>query len=140
MYNNLNYGYVQPMGQFGFMPNYQQQQQPQQQAQQPHTNKIYVSGIEGARLYNTPANSDCILLDNDNPILYQKIVDGNGHFDVKVFDIVPHEEKSASETQTIDTSKFVSVAEFEALKGKFEGLENKIKERASYVSGTTRAN
>ena len=60
--------------------------------QQSTTNKIYVSGVEDVKSKMIPAGSDFIFLDNDKPILYQKVVDSSGHFEIKTFDIVPHKE------------------------------------------------
>ena len=74
-----------------------------------------------------PANSDFIFLDNDKPILYQKTVDSKGQFEVKAFEI---NEIKAQDNQkqpdTINLSNYVTLTEFEALKGQIDELKNKI--------------
>ena len=89
-YSN-NYPYDMPYG-YNSMPVYNppvQNQIPQQNTAT-STNKIFVNGIEDVRNRSLAPNSDFMFLDNDKPLLYQKIVDAKGQFEVKVFDIVPH--------------------------------------------------
>ena len=50
-----------------------------------NTNKIYVNGEDDARNRWLPPNSDYIFLDNDKAIIYQKIVDSKGQFEIKAF-------------------------------------------------------
>ena len=77
-----------------------------------NTNKIFVNGIDDVRSRILPPNSDYTFLDNDKPILYQKVVDAKGQFEVKVFDIVPHKDTPV-ETPTVDLSKYVLRTDFE---------------------------
>ena len=121
-YSNMyGYNYGQPY-------NYQMPSYTPTQAQT-NTNKIYVSGIDDAKKRPLPSNSDFILLDNDKPILYQKLVDGTGQFEIKVFDIVPHVE------QTEDMPGYVLKDEFETLKNKLTEIETKLLKGDS-VDGT----
>lgn len=85
-----------------------------------NTNKIYVNGIEDAKNRPLPQNSDYIFLDNDKAIIYQKIVDANGKFEMKVFDIVPHKDEVAKPTE------YVTRADFNALQCEFCELKNKL--------------
>ena len=87
-----------------------------------NTNKIYVNGIEDVRNKSLPANSDYIFLDNDKALLYQKVVDSKGQFDVKAFDIVPHVEKE----QPVEQSGYVSKTEFIAVQNKINALESEL--------------
>lgn len=99
MYQNFGYPFnnnfsmptaTQP---YGYPMQPQMQQPPQQQpAQQNNTNIVYVNGIDDVRSRQLPANSNFVFLDNDNPIIYRKTVDGQGRMAVEVFDIVPHKE------------------------------------------------
>ena len=68
-----------------------------------------------------------LFVDNDKPLLYQKIVDGKGQFEIKTFDICPH-NASEDEKQAglIDLSNYVNKSEFEALKGEINDIKNKI--------------
>ena len=102
--------------------NYAPQTQPQQQQPaQINTNKIYVTGIEGAKAKQLPPNSDFILLDNDKPLLYRKTVDATGKMEIKTFKISEYTEtEAAPATQAVDMSQFVSVDEF-------KGVQNEIK-------------
>ena len=121
-YNNAPYNYT---------PNYTNYNQPAQNtvAQIPtntNTNKIFVNGIEDVKSMRLPANSDYAFLDNDKPILYQKVVDNKGQFEVKVYDIVPHKE------ERIPTTEY-------ALKTDFDKLTNELKvlkEQIAKLGGT----
>lgn len=122
-----NYSFQNPYQQFN--PNLtQQQSQPQnQQSSATNTNKIFVSGIDDVKSKPLSANSDFIFLDNDKPILYQKTVDSKGQFEVKAFEI--HEikpQEKQKEDNSINLSNYVTLTEFEALKGQIDELKNKI--------------
>ena len=128
MYNN------NPYQNFGYMgyntPNYApptynaQPQPPQQIPPQTNTNKIYVSGIDDVRGRFFPPNSDYIFLDNDKPILYQKVVDSKGQFEVKAFTITPY---SAQESQSqIDMSGYAKQEQIEALRQEINAIKDKI--------------
>lgn len=93
---------------------------PQPMTQQTNTNKIYVTGIEDVRNRALPTGSDYVFLDNDKPLLYQKIVDSKGQFDVKIFDITPHVEQPTTEA----SKDYVPIATFEALQKKVATLED----------------
>ena len=108
----------------------QMQPQSQIQPQQPittNTNKIYVNGIEDVRNRSLLPNSDYIFLDNDNAIIYQKIVDSKGQFEVKAFDIVPHiEQKETKSENNIDLSNYVKVTDLEPLQNDIKILKEKL--------------
>ena len=90
-----------------------------------NTNKIFVNGIEDVRNRILPANSEYIFLDNDKPLLYQKSVDSSGHFDVKVFDILPHKDEPRTSN---DSTNFVLKSEFLALQNELSALKERIGE------------
>ena len=135
-YQPYNYGSTY-IPNFNFQNPYQQfnqnltQQQTQPQNQQPNsttnTNKIFVAGIDDVKSKSLPFNSDFIFLDNDKPYLYQKTVDSKGQFEVKAFEI--HEikpQEKAKEDNSINLSNYVTLTEFEVLKGQIDELKNKI--------------
>jgi len=62
-------------------------------ALQKATNKIYVSGIEGARSYNLQPNSEMLLCDDTKNIIYEVIVDNNGKRTITALDVKQHEEE-----------------------------------------------
>lgn len=89
------------------------------------TNKIYVSGLEDVRLRPQATNSDVIYLHNDQPYLYQKIVNDKGQFEIKTFKIIPEEAKP--ETPIVDMSAYVLKTDLEELQTQIKNLENKLR-------------
>lgn len=89
MYNPFNpfnpYGGQMPQNNGNFA---QPQYQPPKQS-----NKIYVSGIEAARAYQVPFNSEILLVDSEKDILYEVVTDAQGKKTVNVFDITVHQEE-----------------------------------------------
>ena len=122
-----NFNFQNPYQQFNPNLTQQQTQQQNQQSSATNTNKIFVSSIDDVKSKSLPANSDFIFLDNDKPILYQKTVDSKGQFEVKAFEI--HEikpQEKQNEDNSINLSDYVTLTEFEALKGQIDELKNKI--------------
>lgn len=116
------YGYPMPP----YVGNQYQTQQPQQPAVV-NTNKIFVGGIEDVKNKQLPFNSDMLFVDNDKPFLYQKIVDSKGQFEIKTFDITPHDsQKDEKQNCTVDLSNYVEKSKFEALEGEIRALKDKI--------------
>ena len=116
------YGYMQNQN-FSYNPNMYSSPQPMAT----NTNKIYVNGVEDARNRPLPANSDFIMLDNDKPLLYQKIVDNKGQFEVKTFNISPY--KPAEETNkqsSIDLSSYAKTDDLRAIESQINDLKQKI--------------
>lgn len=97
-----------------------------------NTNKIFVSGIEDARGRYLPPNSDMMFLDNDKPIIYQKIVDSKGQFEVKAYDIVPHTAEQPKTTMP-DLSQYVLKSDFDKLLSEID----KFKAQLEMLGGTT---
>ena len=92
-------------------------------------NKIFVNDIEDARRRIIPPNSDFMFLDNDKPLLYQKIVDAKGQFEIKVFDIVPHKDTPAPEPVYALRSDLDNVlVELTAIKAQLEKVGGKSNE------------
>lgn len=121
----FNYGMnTQPYAyQNGYQSNYTpyygntMQQATQPQMQQANTNEVFVNGYEEVRSYRLPPNSNYIFLDNDKALLYEKIVDSKGQFEVKVYEIKEKtNHKAEQERSSVDLSGFVKQGEFEAFK------------------------
>jgi hypothetical protein len=129
MFGNYNQfgNYSMPTGTqpYGYpMNGYNMPQQPQMQT---NTNKIYVSGIEDVRQRQLPNGSDVIFLDNDKPILYQKIVDSKGQFDVKAFSITPYApQESVKNEQPMDLSAYAKQADIEAIKSEIKAIKDRL--------------
>ena len=129
MYRNNytnNYPYEMP---YGYAPTYNAPQPVPQQAPSMNTNKIFVNGIDDVRSRIVPPNSDFMFLDNDKPLIYQKIVDAKGQFEVKVFDIVPHKDAPVSEPVYALRSDLDNVLiELTAIKSQLEKVGGKANE------------
>lgn len=129
--NNFNpYGFNPAINNSASMPdnNYYQPHYGMQYNQQPslpatNTNKIFVNGLEDARNRKLLPNSDYIFLDNDQPLLYQKVVDGNGRFEMKVFEIIPHKAEPKRSNEPTD---FVLKSEFLALQNELAALKERL--------------
>lgn len=114
------YGYQMP----NYLPQPQMQQSPQNLNMQTNTNKIFVNGIEDVKNTRLTPNSDYIFLDNDKALLYQKTVDGQGKFEVKAFDIIPHDpKKDEAPLKEIDLSVYVPRTEFEKVQQELKQIK-----------------
>lgn len=83
-----------------------------QQAQQPARpmELIRVTGMEGAKAYQMPANSTVALFDGGQDIFYVKTTDGAGFPTIRAFSFAPYEPAAQPQTE------YVTRAEFEKLK------------------------
>lgn len=121
-------GYTNPYG-YGYQL---QVPQPQQTPTQINTNKIYVSGIDEVRQRQLPNGSDMLFLDNDKPLLYQKIVDGKGQFEVKAFQITPYSPvETAKDSQPINLSDYVKTSDLEPIKAELQAIKDKLGSKAN---------
>lgn len=117
----------QPQMQQAAQPQAQTQPQVQPQMNATNTNKIYVNGTEDVRARILPPNSDYIFLDNDKAMIYQKVVDGKGQFEVKTFDIVPHVEPETAKTpDSTNLSNYVLKSDLDPLRAEIKALNDKI--------------
>ena len=124
------YSYMQNQN-FSYNPNMYSNPQPMAT----NTNKIYVNGVEDARNRPLPANSDFIMLDNDKPLLYQKIVDNKGQFEVKTFNISPYKPVEETNKQSsIDLSSYAKTDDLRAIESQINDLKQKI-ENLNKVGG-----
>lgn len=123
--NTQPYGYQNNYGMY--YNNNMQQPSNLQPTTQANTNEIFVNGYEDVRNRQLPPNSNYIFLDNDKALLYEKIVDSKGQFEVKVYEIREktnlNDEKCSN---SIDLSMFVKTDEFRAFKDEIKGQLNLI--------------
>ena len=141
MYNRYQpqYNYGMPnVFPYQTYPQYQQQSQqvtpmvqtpqvPQMQPTQTNTNKIFVSGLDDVKQKQLTPNSNYIFLDNDNPILYEKIVDGTGQFEIKEYDIKPRFRQQDTKGQKISNlSREELSKELEPLKAEIKGIQREL--------------
>lgn len=112
MYNNMNnqmYSF-QPMGNNPYFNKYIQPQTP--------TNGInWVQGIEGAKAYQLPPNSNIVLLDSDNAgVFYIKTSDNVGMCNLRIFSYVETTgQATTQQTESIDMSQFVTRSELDEI-------------------------
>ena len=80
-----------------------QQQQPQMQSPQPtmqmQSNIEYVNGIEGAKAFILPPNTQKLLLDSDNAFFYIKTTDTQGKPSVRRFRYIDIDAEQQAEMQ-----------------------------------------
>ena len=124
---NQPYNFQNPNYMNGY---YNQPQNPQNLSPNTMTNKIYVSDENDVRSRYLPPNSDYIFLDNDKPLLYQKIVDNKGQFEVKVFKIsqnLPEKKEETAETDKL--SGYAKTEEIEQVRAEIRQLIEKLSPR-----------
>lgn len=111
-----------PMGQPSAMPDQlaqlrQNYQQPQQSAP-----IIWVQGEEGAKAYMVAAGNSVLLMDSENSVFYIKSTDASGMPQpLRVFDYTERGKQAQQKPETVD-DKFVTRAEFDALRARFDAL------------------
>nr|DAE74823.1 MAG TPA: hypothetical protein [Caudoviricetes sp.] len=111
-----------PMGQPSAMPDQlaqlrQNYQQPQQSAP-----IIWVQGEEGAKAYMVAAGNSVLLMDSENSVFYIKSTDASGMPQpLRIFDYTERGKQAPQKTETVD-DKFVTRAEFDALRARFDAL------------------
>lgn len=103
------YPYENPYAPGGYTPF--PQYSPPQMPQTPRTNKIYVSGIEGARSFQMAPGTEMLLCDDNQDIVYDVVVDAQGRRTVTALDIRLHEE-----TPAVDFSAFATKADLDKLR------------------------
>ena len=68
-----------------------------------HSNQIIkVNGRNGAEAYQMPPNSQVLLLDETQPLLWLKQTDGAGYPTLNAYDIEPHKEKPTPDYKTLE--------------------------------------
>lgn len=120
--------------QAGYMPNYYPMGQPsampdqlsqlRQNYQQPQQSApiIWVQGEEGAKAYMVAAGNSVLLMDSENSVFYIKSTDASGMPQpLRVFDYTERGKQAQQKPETVD-DKFVTRAEFDALRARFDAL------------------
>ena len=107
--------------------------------QQAGSNVLYVGGADDVARQFVPANSSYIFIDNkDNNIIYEKITDNRGRFEVRTFKKVAYEPAKEQE-QSIDLTNYVKLSDFKELQSKIKSIEEKLsKPVGSITNGTTK--
>lgn len=84
--NNYGMNPVNPYPQNPYMERLQALQQPQA----PRCEIIHVNGENGARAFRMAPNSQCLLLDDTNPIIWLCVSDGAGYHTATPYKIEPY--------------------------------------------------
>lgn len=113
-----------PMGQQMPSPMPDQLSQLRQNYQQPQQSApiIWVQGEEGAKAYMVAAGNSVLLMDSENSVFYIKSTDASGMPQpLRVFDYTERGKQAPKKPETVD-DKFVTRAEFDALRARFDAL------------------
>lgn len=111
-YNNYGYGYSNQYG--GYQPSVAPVYPAQQQVQ-PTTNKIYVTSLEDALQRYASPNSTMLYVLQDESAIFEVFTDIQGKK-------LPKVKKLVEATAESESAGFVSRAEFDELKQKFEAF------------------
>ena len=66
------------------------------------TRVVRVSGKPGAEAYQMPPNSEVLLLDETQPVVWLKTTDGAGYPRLTAYDITIHEEEKPVDYKSIE--------------------------------------
>lgn len=119
-----------------------QQQQPQMQNPQPtmqmQSNIEYVNGIEGAKAFILPPNTQKLLLDSDNPFFYIKTTDMQGKPTVRRFKYIDIDaEKIEPKQDEKPAEDYVSLQQFTELLNDFNDLKDEFQKYKNVKSKKT---
>lgn len=114
-----------------------QQQQPQMQNPQPtmqmQSNIEYVNGIEGAKAFILPPNTQKLLLDSDNAFFYIKTTDTQGKPSVRRFRYIDidAEQQAQPQRQEQPQDNYVTLQQFTDLLQNFDDLKKEFEKLKS---------
>lgn len=131
MYNNFlpqQNPYLERLNNYMQAPQYQPQMPQQQQ-----NGLIRVTGLDGAKAFQMPANSIVALFDGSEDIFYIKQTDGAGFPTIRTFEF--KERQAVAQKQ--DTSEFVTRQEFNETINKFMEVLSNGKQSISAEQSTT---
>ena len=113
-----NYGFGNPG--YGMPGQYMDRLQQAQQPARP-MELIRVTGMEGAKAYQMPANSTVALFDGGQDIFYVKTTDGAGFPTIRAYAFAPYEPAAQPQQE------YVTRAEFERWKEEFINAQQSIR-------------
>ena len=119
--------------------NQQPYQQPQPQMQNPQptmqmqSNIEYVNGIEGAKAFILPPNTQKLLLDSDNAFFYIKTTDTQGKPSVRRFRYIDidAEQQAQPQRQEQPQDNYVTLQQFTDLLQNFDDLKKEFEKLKS---------
>lgn len=135
---NFNPYIPQPMGQQfapyqpqGYMTAGTSPMLAQQQQQQPIHGFVYVTGLDGAKAYQMPPNSEMPLFNSTGDVMFIKTTDGAGFPTIKVCNVI--ERKDAT---TSDATEYVTRDE---LTRTYKDLMQQLEQMKGVIYGTVPA-
>ena len=114
--------------------NFQQQQQQMQSPQptmQMQSNIEYVNGIEGAKAFILPPNTQKLLLDSDSAFFYIKTTDMQGKPTVKRFKYIDVDAEQSQPKQEQPKVSYVTLEQFTDLLENFDNLKKEFEKMKS---------
>ena len=106
--------------------------QPQPQQQVPIQSNIeYVNGIEGAKAFILPPNTQKLLLDSDNAFFYIKTTDMQGKPSVRRFRYIDVDAEQAPTKQDEPKVDYVTLEQFTDLLQNFDDLKKEFEKMKS---------
>lgn len=109
--------------------NAQQQQNmyaPQQQPMPIQSNIEYVNGIEGAKAFILPPNTQKLLLDSDNAFFYIKTTDMQGKPTVKRFRYIDVEAEQQAQMQKQEQPLYVTIQQYQEVLDTLDTLRKEL--------------
>lgn len=108
-----------------YMPPASQTMQPQiNSAAQSNVSWIYVNGVQGAREHIVQPGQTAWMMDNNDPVIHVKAVDGMGSATLKSFRLVEIDQtQPPAGMQQIDATQFATKSEVQAVSDKLAQLE-----------------
>lgn len=120
---------------------YMQQQYPQYQQPQQNSGVVWVQGIEGAKSYLLPPNSNAFLMDSEGSYFYLKSTDSAGLPSTKIYkfhEVTEGDMNTAKQQSNLQTENFVTKDELNSnLMEMNKLLQSKFSEYDSFLSSLT---
>lgn len=101
----------------------QMPQQTQQPAQQSNISWIYVNGVQGARDQIVQPGQTVWMMDNNDPVIHVKAVDGMGTATLKSFQLLELNPQQQSAAAQPDLSQYATRAEVQNLADRLQKFE-----------------
>ena len=127
---NLQNGPVPTYFNTNYMPPQmaQPQMQPPAQSAAPQSNIswVYVNGVQGARDQIVQPGQTVWMMDNNDPVIHVKAVDGMGTATLKSFQLMEINPQQQPSAQQVDFSQFATRAELKDISDKLARFEAEI--------------
>lgn len=120
---NMQNGPVPTYFNTNYMPPQMPQMQAQQPAQQSNISWIYVNGVQGARDQIVQPGQTVWMMDNNDPVIHVKAVDGMGTATLKSFQLLELNPQQQAAAAQPDLSQYATRAEVQNLADRLQKFE-----------------